>query len=404
MLRKYNEFILERLGVPDGIIDSSKKLFDVILDTFRQSVDEIVTPDKGKKNCQFKSDIESPVRIGDLEVNDIELIVNIYIDDKFENPEVISWGVGQPSEPYSSANKINLDKNKFNKIVILIDFISKEGNKFSKLLNKLESEKSRNIGIVSHELKHYYDGYMVGKIILTDIIDYRVWSDFRTGIKQMDRFIFYLYFISKTESLVRSSELAGEIDSLGLKKSEFKEYLMNTILYKNLIEMRNFSFEEMKSDMLKNIDEIRDVFEEIPDDETDEDIVENIIDSTYNEIIGEKSKRMISLIDPSGIKSLIGILKKEEIEFHNKYIKSRMFKSSEDFFVFWEKKINFESNKVIKKISKLIDMCQDDKVNPIMDKINKRINGKCIVNSELYDKFVVGKKNEKKEYKRSGLI
>jgi hypothetical protein len=404
MLKRYNGFILEKLGVPDGIIESSKILFENIINCFKLSIDDEVTPDPGTKKCNFSTNLESPIKIGDLELNNIQLIINVYFDDKFENPDVMSWGVGQPSTNGQdvTSNKLILDKDKFNKLILIIDFISKEGNKFSKLLDKLESEKEKNIGIISHELKHFYDGYMMGSILATDLIDYNVWSNFRTGIKQIDRFLFYLYFTSKTESLVRSAEVAGEIDALGLKKSEFKEHLMGTILYQTLIEMKNFSFNKMRSDMLNNIEEIKKIFDGIPDDETDEYIIDSIINSMYDEIIVDKSKKMISMIDPTGFKSAIGILKSEEIDFYNNYIKSRIFKSGEDFFVYWQKKINFEANKVIKKISKLIDMCQDDKVNPIMDKINKRADGKCIIKPELYDKFVLNSKNEKFSYKRRG--
>jgi len=217
--------------------------------------------------------------------------------------------------------------------------------------------------------------------------------------------MFYLYLTSKEESLVRSSEIAGELESLSLKKSEFKDFLMKSDLYKNLIEMRDFRFDDMKRNMLKNIDQIKDTFIGIPEDESDQDIIDNILYGVYEDIVEDSSNKMISFIDPDGIKRLIGAIKKEENDFYSKFLKKRFsFKNHDDFFIFWQKKINFEANKVIKKISKLIDMRQDDKPNPIMDKINKRADGKCILKPELYDEFVISPKNEKKEYKKSGLI
>lgn len=44
-------------------------------------------------------------------------------------------------------------------------------------------------------------------------------------------------------------------------------------------------------------------------------------------------------------------------------------------------------------------MCKDDVVNPLMTKINQRVDGKCIVNPKLYDKLVV-KTNSKYKTKK----
>lgn len=344
MLRKYNEFILEKLGVPDGIINSSKILLQNIINCFKLSIDDKVNPDPDSNKCSFITNLESPVKIGDMELNDVELMINIYFDNKYENPEVMSWGVAHPSTIDSDikSNKINLDKKNL-KLRIMIDFISKENNGFSKFINKLESERDRNIGIVSHELKHLYDHYMIGKIIISDAIDYSVWARFRTGVKEIDKFMFYLYLTSKEESLVRSSEIAGELESLSLKKSEFKDFLMKSDLYKNLIEMRDFRFDDMKRNMLKNIDQIKDTFIGIPEDESDQDIIDNILYGVYEDIVEDSSNKMISFIDPDGIKRLIGAIKKEENDFYSKFLKKRFsFKNHDDFFIFGKKRLTLK--------------------------------------------------------------
>ena len=37
-------------------------------------------------------------------------------------------------------------------------------------------------------------------------------------------------------------------------------------------------------------------------------------------------------------------------------------------------------------------MCKDENINPVMLKINDRIDGKCIVNPKLYREVVLGSK------------
>ena len=62
-------------------------------------------------------------------------------------------------------------------------------------------------------------------------------------------------------------------------------------------------------------------------------------------------------------------------------------------------RLSLPENKVIRKVIKLYDMCKDEGVNPLMDKINKRVDGKCIVNPKLYDELVV-KSNRKYTVKK----
>ena len=79
-----------------------------------------------------------------------------------------------------------------------------------------------------------------------------------------------------------------------------------------------------------------------------------------------------------------------------------MFKNVDEFFLYWEKKLNFTSEIVIKKIGKLYDMCKDDNINTSMVKINDRINGKCIVNPKLYKEVVIktSSTSEKIQYRK----
>jgi len=98
------------------------------------------------------------------------------------------------------------------------------------------------------------------------------------------------------------------------------------------------------------------------------------------------------------IKILIGKVKEEDIDFYNNFINKRLFNNSDDFFVFWQKKLNFEGEKMIKKIAKLYDMCKDDNQNPIMTKINNRVNNQYIVNTKAYNEILLKSKANKTIY------
>jgi hypothetical protein len=196
--------------------------------------------------------------------------------------------------------------------------------------------------------------------------------------------------------LVRPSEIAGQLESSEITKSEFKEFLESTAIYRDISKIKKFTFSGLKSDLLKDISKIRESFDDIPEDETDEDVIDTVLQITYESMVKSSVDIMSDILGISDpIKRLIGIIKQEDIDFANNYFEKLIFKNKEEFFVFWEKKIKFEADKVLKKISKLFDMCKDDSPNQLMDKINQRVNGDCIVNPELYDKFVL-KTNEKK--------
>ena len=45
-------------------------------------------------------------------------------------------------------------------------------------------------------------------------------------------------------------------------------------------------------------------------------------------------------------------------------------------------------------------MCKDEGVNPLMAKINDRVNGQCIVNPKLYNEIVIKSKDNKVKYSK----
>jgi hypothetical protein len=236
---------------------------------------------------------------------------------------------------------------------------------------------------------------MLGKVFLEDIVDYHTWSHTRTGFRPIDEFIYYMYIISKTESLVRPSELAGEIVTSGITKSEFKEFLDENSTYENLVDIKGFTYQSLKSKLLSDIDHVRKQFIDL-EDETDEEVIDTALEIAYVALVkssGKEMKSILGLDDPDKQSrrdleiKIFGMCK--DIEFFNKYLNKIVFNNKEEFFLYCEKKLNFEADKVIRKIIKLYDMCKDENVNPLMAKINQRVDGKCIVNPKLYNELIV---------------
>ncbi len=399
IIKKYIDFINEKMGVPDKIINSATNLYNLILSDFeKRSADNTTISEMMNSGFsgEYQIDLSIAIEVSDLKFNSVELQVGLLPATSLEKDkvDVISWGVANMPDRQEKY-KLYYDKSLIDKIDMRVNFAIGSEAKFIDICDYLIKDRSHTIGILSHELKHVYDKYMFGKSFLEDIVDYQTWANTRTGFRALDDFIYYLYVISKTESLVRPTEIAGQLVTSDITKSDFKEFLQQNSTYKNLITIKNFTYEGLKKDLLKDIDKVRNLFSDLTN-ETDEEVIESALEITYKMMVGESAENMADILrlgDPQLQKMrdlemrILGMCK--DTEFFKKYVSKRIFNNTDEFFLYWEKKLNFEANKVIKKIIKLYDMCKDEDVNPLMAKISNRVDGQCIVNPKLYNELIV---------------
>lgn len=351
MIKNFLQFINERLGVPEGNIESAEMLYDFLIKELSQNKDKSV-----KENIHFKFNDE--ISISDLEINNVDIKFENFID---KNVEIDIIGMSVNTDFKMDDLKVVYKQDSFKKTKIDIRFLCNEENTYENILEYFISSKSFLVGILAHELKHIYDKYKIGKTTFADAAEYSIWTKNRTGIDAIDSFIFYLYLTSKQENLVRSSEVSAQLKSSDIKKSEFLDFLKSTTIFNRIKEMRKFSYENMKIELNNDTEKIKKILEEngIDIPSSDKELVETILEVTYRYIVGSQINTIENMIYLHPVRKALGLLKEEELEYFNKFIKKVTFKNYEDFFLFWEKRIIFESNKVLKKISKLYDMCED---------------------------------------------
>lgn len=403
---RYNQFILERLGVPEGIVESATKLYAEMIIRFERCKQDETLLDDPKSPVEYNGRIPIEIKINQLRAAEVFFTFQIAPlrnpdTDLPMNVDVASWGVSvQPQEIGSGKftyipKSVSGDEFEIEPLELRASFMSNSVATFFDLTNLLKSTKDKSIGILAHELKHVYDKYMFGKEYFDEVIDYSVWANIRTGFDVVDEFIYNLYVISVAENLVRPSEMAGQIQTIGITKSEFKGFLENLRLYKELKEIKYWSYQNFREEIRKSVPELRTKIKGIPIDEPEESIIDFICETTMDSLTGEMDERMQKLVGIHNVANLLqGKIKPEDIERYERYIKQRTYKNCDDFFNYWQKRLNFEGEKMIKKISKLYDMCKDDDLNQLQSKISGR---ECIVNPKLHNQLVLSPSTDKIE-------
>lgn len=392
MIKKYNNFINEKLGVPEGNVESAEEVYNFILNSLREKSSLISKSDTVRYDDLDLDLIELGVikllKVGELEFKNIRVSITPYFNDREFTIIGMSVGIKHTDQTTTS---ILFEKDKISNLDIMLRYAVIEGETtYQDIYDDFTKTKDDKIGSLSHEIKHMYDKYMFGKEMFGDLSSYSIFTNKRFGISAIDKFIYLLYLTSKTENLVRSSEIAGQIKSLDITKEDFKEFLENTRLYDNIKMCKNFSFDQMKKDIYHDTKNIREVLKMsgITAPDSDGELVELILELTYQNIVGGSIERLSSMMNlDNPMKQLLGLIKKEEEDYFNKYIKKTTFENKEKYFEYCEKMIKFESNKVLKKISKLYDMCKDKEIN----KLQSKITDKSIINPKAHDKFVADK-------------
>ena len=85
IIKKYNDFIFERLGVPDNIVDSATKLYELIVAHFGDKSLDTSNLSEGEYSVNLPIQIE----ISDLKFKSVEFKVNLLTYDSDEKVDII---------------------------------------------------------------------------------------------------------------------------------------------------------------------------------------------------------------------------------------------------------------------------------------------------------------------------
>ena len=412
-LRKQIRKILrEAVGVPEGIHDSAVKLMkelSVNVDNFKPISDTMY-----KLELVF----EDPLKIGQMELENMDIVIDLH-PQSFDLDKVELMGLAVPQQHTGKPEiqkkrptvKLELDKDN---LFILFNFAIDDNLDFSDIENWFKDKTNTDdiTSVISHELKHIYDTFVKPRESVKSRVNYSIQSKIIQGgvplcldLKEM---FFLMYFVDNIENLVRPSEIYSHMMTKGITKEGFLKELKSTEVYRHLHNAMFFSKQNLKNDLLDDMDCVNGILDSIPNKEvsdlTDEQKVDvfmevipmvygNMGAHTFVEYIQSFEKQEHPLM--SELRQLLGMDKEDkDMDLKQKRLEEFMgqinyfVKNPDKFYDFYQKRLNFMGRQVFKKISKVYSLLPSEKEeNKIHSKINKReMKESDYINFEFYKK------------------
>ena len=367
--KEQNKVINEALGVPKHILDVAEKMYQIVLRDLK-SITE--------KQNEYEFDGVTYFDLGDkkqIPIRSYTLTVEVDETDQVEDGVVLgSMGMGQQFRfDRGIMMRLNAESNEAD---FHINFYAAEDWEPKDLVDWFENNRDVAESSLAHELKHKYDQQVNRKGLIGNEAQYIAYQNLPSVmIPQVDdQFYRYLYFTDAMESSVRATEVASNIRTQGIKKSEFRDFLKNNRTFKIMMEIKNFTFEKLIRGVYENLDTVDRIFDKIGVDTenmSDKDKVKKMLELIYVNIANKKIEIFDDYVDRgqdsflSFIRQLGGIVDEDDIKVEQIKKNFRNFVAKYEnnplgFFKAEIDKFHRVSDQVIRKIGKLYDMVQDD--------------------------------------------
>lgn len=359
------KILKEEVGVPRGIADAAQQLYnDIISRLKRKTVTGNSNFTLRFKNTNKKysfSDFQK------FETIDVEFEFDGYDEiDTHKGILVLGLGHNGMSQLDDGFRLINVDYDtiKLSINLAIPTSISEVDNKI--IIQTLQDNKSLIMSSLTHELKHAYDGYKKPSETVKQRSLYSAYSGTRFSIEELNKFVYYLYFITAIENLVRPSEIFSLMQQGDISQKDFLDFIRSNRTYSTLKDINEFSLENMIKSLKQKPEEIDEFLSNVEDYEIPESIDEKINDLlkiVYFELQKNTLRRAYSILANNFFESLFGLSEEKTkflSSFENEILRFR--NNPLKYFEFQEKKFKFVSEKMMRRLSKLYSLA---KPNPI---------------------------------------
>lgn len=356
--------INEVLGIPSGLVVSAKEIYNKFISQI--SDDDTFDTLNGEEFI-----VSGRFLIGDYLFNKALITISLNEGSKvslnsFSNREYIRVG-----GDLTKTRKSDIRVTEGFGFILNIDMTAPR-DVTGREIREYIKRNSQKLVVASfaHELKHRYDGYKMSVGKLTDRADYVANSKLISfGVGPLNEFFYYLYFIDFIENLVRTSQVATEMDVMGISKRDFLKFMMSNETVLELKKINNFTYEGLKQELMSFADGIRQLAKDtnlLGYEGTDEQVIENLLEYAFKRSKLFKMNVLAQHIsDPKELeefkktKQFPDKLRNEVIKDYMSQIDRKYKGDYNNFFKSSEQEFKVVSNKVLRKIYKLYALAGD---------------------------------------------
>jgi hypothetical protein len=394
------KFINEALGVPEKILDAAEVLFDIVANNIKS-----INQKENEYGFRGKLDFELGGK-KKIVIDSYELHVEVEKLDGYDGEVMItSMGMAQSFKFDRKVMMKRIEPSSTAEVSITYG-VSGEWEPHE-LYDALMKERVLHLSSIAHELKHKYDKQAKELDLIGRDAEYTATQRRSTfGIPVIDhKFFRYMYYTSIAENLVRTTEIASKLKSKNITKSQFKEFLEGNRVYKELLEIKNFTFDNLIEGMkeqMNRVDALLNHIGEDPEGMSENEKIDMVLHLVYVNLVNMRMGTFMEMISDKGdsvrdfLMQLTGqvpsFLKDEDEEKKMDKLRDKFFNyvtkfkdNPTQFFKDECEKFNYVSTKMLKKISKLYALAKDD------DEVNESI-----INWELHQQLLEKKYGKRK--------
>lgn len=354
------QILLEQSGVPSNLFETSNMVIDTIVSKLKENNNNII-------DSSIELILENNFKIGDFVFDLLKVKIEVRRNRGINGINLLGaelYGKTESQEKFLVKNaEFNLNNNYLNFTFETFPNYRVTNGEISNIFKNNKIDFNR---IISHELKHLYDGIKKPLDKIVNKAEYSSYvSNIGKNIKPLNLFIKGLYYTHDFENLVRNSELGSLLYNYNITKENFKTFLENSEIYKELKIYKTLSIEDIITDIKVN-------YKYDIDGLLRNGRIEGIERMTLDEKIDKLFFILYVLINSSKIKILKDMLKdpihggvelfgknKEYFEHtFNKIANTHVM----EFFKQKQLEINNNADKTIKKLSKLYSLIKESRV------------------------------------------
>ena len=247
--------IKEVVGVPAGILKSAEQLYTNLVNAFEDTNDmEFVFRGTYKEEFSFPTKF----KINELDITSVDVLVNYNV---VENDKLEIAGAGYMGELGVNYRRFMvIFMNEPNEVNLSMDFLIPNDREivFEELVEYVYENKSIIVSSLAHELKHAYDSFKRPNRKITTQADYQANTTADGyGIGAFRKFYMMLYLATTIEQLVKPTEVASRMNIGNINQKDFLEFLLKDRTYEDFNDLRNYSMDELISDLLKQEKKLR---------------------------------------------------------------------------------------------------------------------------------------------------